>query len=86
LYAALLKRTQTIKNIPRTADALVDYADSVNLESGIVALDDMIHACEFARFVDESYSNVGCMLHHVAPGNNGIDFRGLCYYGSISGK
>lgn len=86
LYKALLNRTQTLKNVPRTADSLLGYADRVNIDSGIVALEEMIYVCEFTGFVDESYSKVGCMLHPVAPLNNGTDFRGLCHYGSMACK
>ena len=50
------------------------------------SLDAAIHVCEFTGFLDADRKIVGCLLHPSAPGNGGVDLRGLCYYGSMACK
>ena len=49
-------------------------------------MDAAIHVCEFTGFLDADRKIVGCLLHPSAPGNSGVDLRGLCYYGGMACK
>lgn len=87
---ALLKnletRTRLFRQTERSAEALQKF-ETIIRESGAVSrVDDAIHVCEFTGFLDEHFRIVGCMLHPSSPGNQGIDLRGLCHYGSMACK
>jgi hypothetical protein len=86
LNSLLIKRTFAFRKISRTVDAISDFSEVSRTGLGIRQWDPEIHVCEYTGFVDDSCKTVGCMLHPHAPGNNGIDFRGLCYYGSMACK
>lgn len=86
LNSLLIWRTSSFKNVPRTVEAICDFANKSKFVFRIRQWDTEIHVCEYTGFVDDSYKTVGCMLHPKAPGNNGIDFRGLCHYGSMACK
>ena len=86
LNRVLVDRTRAIRSIPHSVEALVAYADRISLETEASIIDPVIHVCEYTGFVDHSFRTVGCMLHPNAPNNDGIDFRGLCHYGSMACK
>ncbi len=86
LNSLLINRTFAFRNLSRTIDAISDFSEASRISLGIRQWDPEIHVCEYTGFVDDSYKTVGCMLHPRAPGNNGIDYRGLCYYGSMACK
>jgi len=67
-------------------DALTEFKDRVRRAENTPPLDDVIHVCEFTGFTDSEWQAPGCMLHPSAPGNQGIDFRGICHYGSMACK
>ncbi len=84
LLLKLANHAALFRDTPRTPDALDQYATVIQRLEAEPPLDQMIHVCEFAGFVDPDGRLVGCMLHPAAPGNHGIDLRGLCYYGSLA--
>jgi hypothetical protein len=40
--------------------------------------------CPFLGWVDRPGSRPGCLLHPLAEGNAGIDYRGLSFYGGLA--
>jgi hypothetical protein len=86
LNRILLDRTRAIRSIPHSVEALIAYADRISLEAEASIIDPAIHVCEYTGFVDHVFRTVGCMLHPNAPDNHGVDFRGLCHYGSMACK
>ncbi len=42
------------------------------------------HHCPFLGFTGKHQSRVGCLLHPEADRNNGVDFRGLSFYGGMA--
>jgi hypothetical protein len=42
------------------------------------------YACPFLGFIGADGSRVGCLLHPLAAGNGGIDYRGLSFYGGLA--
>lgn len=41
------------------------------------------HHCPFLGMIEDESRRVGCLLHPLAHGNYGIDWRGLSYYGGM---
>ena len=86
LVKNLETRTLLFREVERSADAIEKYATLIRQSGMVLPMDDAIHVCEFTGFLDEVFNVVGCMLHPCAPGNRGIDLRGLCHYGSMACK
>jgi hypothetical protein len=86
LAAKLEKRTSLFRTTLRTVQALEAYQCSIRDRENASTLDSVIHVCEFTGFLDLNQKIVGCLLHPSAPGNDGIDLRGLCFYGSMACK
>ncbi len=86
LERKLKVRTDIFRSTPRTATALIEFEQFIRESEENVPLDDVIHVCEFTGFIDAECKTVGCLLHPTAPGNGGIDLRGLCHYGSMACK
>jgi hypothetical protein len=86
LAAKLEKRTSLFWATLRTVPALEAYQNFIRNQENASALDPVIHVCEFTGFLDLDHKIVGCLIHPSAPGNDGIDLRGLCYYGSMACK
>ncbi len=84
LLAKLQSRTDAFAAVVRDPDSIAEFATRVREREAITPLDPVIHVCEFVGFVDSSRRSPGCMLHPSAPGNRGIDLRGLCHYGSMA--
>lgn len=86
LYAKLERRTRAFRQVDRTPQAIDDYQNWVRASESARPLDNVIHVCEFTGFLDPLQRVVGCQLHPTAPGNEGLDLRGLCHYGSMACK
>jgi hypothetical protein len=86
LEANLRWRTEIFRDVERSPDALEEFKTSIREREAPAPLDDMIHVCEFAGFLDSSNRVVGCMLHPSAAGNANVDLRGMCHYGSMACK
>ena len=84
LLARIAYRTERFGRTPRDEDSI--YAFQQDLERsesrGRPYLD--FYSCPFLGFIGENASRVGCMLHPLAEGNNGIDYRGLSFYGGLA--
>jgi hypothetical protein len=74
------------RSIPRSVRALMDFEAIIRRDEDDSPLEESIHVCEFAGFLDADRRIPGCMLHPCAPGNNGVDLRGMCHYGSMACK
>jgi hypothetical protein len=86
LLEKLHTRTTLFAAVPRSAEAIVEFEAVVRALDHEKPLDSAIHVCEFTGFVDEQSRIVGCLLHPSGPGNDGVDLRGLCHYGSMACK
>ena len=86
LFRKLLSRTTLFRTVQRSPSAIQEFGELIQRTEAAPALDEAIHSCEFTGFVDPEFTSVGCMLHPTAAENYGIDFRGLCHYGSMACK
>jgi hypothetical protein len=86
LEERLSKRTGIFHDTDRSPDALENFKHLIRESENAAPLDEVIHVCEFAGFLNENNSVVGCMLHPRSPGNANVDLRGMCHYGSMACK
>ncbi len=86
LHDRLAVRTTLFRRVVRSPDAIQAFEHDMTIREGTVRLDEDIHVCRFVGFLDPFCRTVGCLLHPSAPGNDGKDLRGLCYYGSLACK
>jgi hypothetical protein len=84
LESMLSARTERFKIIPREIKAITEFGNVILSEqSGNPPLPDF-HHCPFVGLIGVEKARVGCLLHPLATGNNGVDFRGLSYYGGMA--
>ncbi|MCU0593141.1 MAG: hypothetical protein MUC57_16925 [Desulfobacterales bacterium] len=77
-------RTQAFRRVPRDADAITDFQVRMERRNpGPRPYPDFYH-CPFLGFIDAGRRRVGCLLHPMADGNDGIDYRGLSFYGGLA--
>ncbi len=86
LLTKLEHRTRLFAKTDRSIAEIIKFESSVRESEAEKPLNEAIHVCEFVGFVDEHRRTPGCLLHPTAPGNQGIDLRGLCHYGSLACK
>jgi hypothetical protein len=82
LQGMLARRTRRFQSVPRTAgaiDAFLAEMDPVEPRP----FHDFYH-CPFVGLVGDGGRRVGCLLHPLAAGNGGIDYRGLSFYGGLA--
>lgn len=84
LQALLGHRTEQFAKVPRQADAIDEFR--VRQERREHAERPFIdfYACPFLGWVGTGGGRVGCLLHPMAVGNGGIDYRGLSFYGGLA--
>ena len=84
LNARLSARTESFARVPRTPSSIETFArDTVAREPGERPLPGF-HHCPFLGLMGSDRSRVGCLLHPLAEGNNGVDLRGLSHYGGMA--
>ncbi len=84
LETLLTQRTTAFTSVPRQIDALDRFARK-ELESLKQPQPfKHFHHCPFVGFIGSARRRVGCLLHPLADGNFGVDYRGLSYYGGMA--
>jgi hypothetical protein len=83
LMALLTERTQAFARILRTPDAIDDFGLFWQRMTAAGPVADFYH-CPFLGLVGRDKTRVGCLLHPLACGNGGRDFRDLSYYGGMA--
>lgn len=84
LESMLADRTDSFRRIPREADAITEFGKVIlRRQAGNPPLPDF-HHCPFLGLIGREKSRVGCLLHPLATGNHGVDFRGLSHYGGMA--
>ena len=83
LQGMLTRRTSAFTRVERSVDALTDFAEKqvMQLKKGPFP---EFHHCPYVGLIGPQHSRIGCLLHPLADGNNGTDFRGLSYYGGMA--
>jgi hypothetical protein len=84
LEPMLVKRTQWFASVPRTVAGIDGFKARVeNADCQDRPFPDF-HHCPYLGMIEDEGRRVGCLLHPLAEGNNGIDWRGLSYYGGMA--
>lgn len=84
LEGLLARRTERFRGVPRTAEAIDAYArEEERREIGPPRWAE-VYRCPFLGFTGEDAAMPGCLLHPQAAGNDGVDYRGLSFYGGLA--
>ena len=84
LTAMLTRRTRWFAGVPRTVAGIDAFKARVeDSESQIRPFPDF-HHCSFLGMIEDEGRRVGCLLHPLAAGNDGLDWRGLSFYGGMA--
>lgn len=84
LSAMLAHRSVQFQKIPRTVAAIDDFAARMQAVEPQNRPFPQFHHCPFIGLIGKDRQRVGCLLHPLAEGNEGIDYRGLSYYGGLA--
>lgn len=84
LQELLHERTEQFAAVPREVDAI----DTFRLRREHSKYGERpfldFYVCPFLGFIGANGRRVGCLLHPLAAGNGGIDYRGLSFYGGLA--
>lgn len=87
-YANLMEmltcRTEAFAKVPRNMDAILVFKQAIEDRELQRRPFPEFHHCPYIGLVGKARSRVGCLLHPLAEGNNGVDFRGLSFYGGMA--
>lgn len=83
LTAMLHERTAAFARVPRTVADIDAFTERAVGFSPPERPFPGFHHCPFVGLIDKG-RRVGCLLHPLAAGNAGVDWRGLSYYGGLA--
>ncbi len=84
LEAMLVRRTRWFAAVPRTVAGLDAFKARVEAAENPDRPFPDFHHCPYLGMIVDEGRRVGCLLHPLAEGNHGIDWRGLSYYGGMA--
>jgi hypothetical protein len=84
LERLLAERTETFAAVPRTADAIDAFRIGRERRELCERPYADFYACPFLGRIGPDRERPGCLLHPLAEGNGGIDYRGLSFYGGLA--
>jgi hypothetical protein len=77
----LSKRTEAFASVPRTEDGIYEFKRRNKGPHRLSRPFPGFHHCPFLGLIGGEKSRVGCLLHPDLPGNDGVDYRSLSWYG-----
>jgi hypothetical protein len=84
LEALLVRRTRWFADVPRTVAGIDAFKEKVERTEPRKRPFPEFHHCPFLGIIADTGRRVGCLLHPLANGNKGLDWRGLSYYGGMA--
>ncbi|TKB10041.1 hypothetical protein [Desulforhopalus sp. IMCC35007] len=81
LEMLLTQRTVSFASVPRTEDEIFAFKRKNNGPHRLSRPFPGFHHCPFLGLIGGLKKRVGCLLHPSVPGNNGVDYRSLSWYG-----
>jgi hypothetical protein len=81
LEILLSKRTKDFESVPRTEDGIFEFQRRNKGPHRLSRPFPQFHHCPFLGFIGGERRSVGCLLHPTMPGNDGLDYRSLSWYG-----
>jgi hypothetical protein len=82
LEQMLAARTERFRRTPRTPDAIAAFQTEMEPEDPRPFFD--FYHCPFIGLMGDGGRRAGCLLHPLAEGNGGVDYRGLSFYGGLA--
>ena len=82
LESILRRRTRLFDTADKTIQGLDEFASLAAASEDQSRPLDEFHHCPFLGLIGHGRETVGCLLHPA--GNNGIDWRGLSFYGGMA--
>ncbi len=86
LRAVLDDRTRSFAAVARSIDAILAFEQERLAREGDDSPIQDFHHCVFVGLIRDGGERVGCLLHPLADGNAGVDWRGLSFYGGAACK
>jgi hypothetical protein len=77
-------RTETFRRVTRDIDAIDAFRLETERREQCERPYADFYACPFLGLIGPHGSRPGCLLHPLADGNDGIDYRGLSFYGGLA--
>ena len=77
-------RTELFTATKRTGEAIFQFKKAVEKREKQERPMPDFHHCPFLGLMGSNRAAVGCLLHPLAEGNNGMDFRSVSYYGGMT--
>jgi len=84
LEAMLTRRTRWFAEVPRTVAGIDAFRERVTSAEPDKHPFPDFHHCPFLGMIENDGRRVGCLLHPLAAGNAGLDWRGLSHYGGMA--
>ncbi len=84
LTEMLAFRSRAFADVPRTLEGILAFQKEIESKECQDRPYPGFHHCPFTGLIGENLSRAGCLLHPMADGNKGVDFRGLSYYGGMA--
>jgi hypothetical protein len=84
LGALLIRRSERFAHAERTVEGIEAFARETERLEPQQRPFGQLHHCPFIGLIGEGPGRAGCLLHPLADGNGGVDFRGLSYYGGLA--
>ena len=80
----LTRRTRWFADVPRTVAGMDAFKERVAAAEAPQKPFPEFHHCVYLGMIEDAGRRVGCLLHPLAVGNAGLDWRGLSYYGGMA--
>ncbi len=80
----LAGRTKDFASVPRTEDDIFHFKQKNAGPHRLSRPFAQFHHCPFLGLIGSGKRRVGCLLHPGVPGNNGVDYRSLSWYGEMA--
>jgi hypothetical protein len=84
LEEVIALNTTEFQKVPRTPDAITDFQVKMERRDPRPRPYPDFYHCPFLGFIGANHSRVGCLLHPQGDGNQGVDYRGLGFYGGMA--
>lgn len=84
IEAMLSRRTRWFAGVPRTVAGIDAFKKRVEAAEPPDRPFAEFHHCVYLGMIEDAGRRVGCLLHPLAAGNAGVDWRGLSYYGGMA--
>ena len=84
LVKNLRVRTDAFSKTPREVSNILCFGEKLCHDTQKNAPFPEFHHCPYVGLIGDEFTRIGCLLHPLADKNNGVDFRGLSYYGGMA--